>query len=525
MMTELGMNGASGIYAFAKEGKCDMIREVISSGMDVDKPDLEGRTLAYHAAAHMTLASGAKNPVLGLLIFKNNALFISKKSGLLSAKEKRVRSFVFFLTGGALALVSYLYLFVSNNATYSCQRAFGGLLLQPYLFSFVSVFVLKFFQYLVEEIFAPAADFLWFVLRKSNHDSDTEAKSHTQNVARPTLATTVNPLTGDAKVVDPIPRFKQAFDEDKGVEIVTTTHFRHSLPDLEMNNTASHEPTEGFVKVEHSRPPSSWSSILLNFVFHENTVKWWRQVKYQSAYKIDADYYGEDFWLQTPFLFYYMQIISAIISIIVAFVHIDTSLSLWNQYENLYAVIVNSGVPTACYSHIKMMFLDKREPQMYGGKSRDNHFFPGFPAAVQFLTTLPFLFMVPVVFSHVIPAFIMYGYMTLLIGIPFCCGMCGLLGCFRVRGENNPLAIYFMMLFAEIMGRFLFVLVFQVFFGYSAYAFSVSKTSKIGDTNIMSPTAYIDAIIFDYTLRSQTICFIKNTALSAQGWVLLFSWF
>ena len=112
--------------------------------------------------------------------------------------------------------------------------------------------------------------------------------------------------------------------------------------------------------------PISPSSRLLYALFGEEAVKAWRKDKYQKAKKTDPEYKGDDFWQQTPYFFLYLQLASAFASFVVAAVNVDRSLPAWDQYTNFYALVVNSGIPTAVFSVLKMAMIDGRLEQKNG---------------------------------------------------------------------------------------------------------------------------------------------------------------
>ena len=257
----------------------------------------------------------------------------------------------------------------------------------------------------------------------------------------------------------------------------------------------------------------SFLSQLLYDLCGKEAVKAWRKKKYKAANKTDKDYTGDDFWLQGPYLFLYLQLFSALVSLVIAAKSVDPSLPAWDQYTNFYARIVNSGIPTAAFSFVNMAWIDGREKQM--GEL-------GWLGLFLYITSLTLL---PPFLTHILPMMLMYCW----IALPAAIGLFGRVGrvalffdeivkSFLVsKGFRKPFANYFMDLSLEVSWRFLYIFMYHTLFNWGSLLYIQGLP--------ITPQGYISVLVQDWHLRSQTQCFLNHALDSADGIVVLFSWF
>ena len=291
--------------------------------------------------------------------------------------------------------------------------------------------------------------------------------------------------------------------------------------------------------------PISLSSRLLYALFGKKAVKAWRKDKCQKAEKTDPKYKGEDFWQQTPYLFLYLQVASAFASFVVAAVNVDRSLPAWDQYTNFYALVVNSGIPTAVFSMLKMALIDGREQMKFVLPEVPGIFPEGhiqrrlskyWPWWLQPFLIFPIVVLVPPFCTHILPM-IIYGwilhplyylYLTATQGAS--CHYVSFTDASIVSRKTRPLkpflksmsvrkpfAQYFIDLCVELSWRIIFVFMFHTLFNYGSLLYQQSFP--------ITPEAYIGVLVRDWHLRSQTQCFLSRATNSADGIVILFSWF
>jgi len=91
------------------------------------------------------------NPCLNVLVRDWDCPF--KPFSMLSEEEQYIRAAVFTLLFGILFGSFYGHLIVNKQLTKTCDK-FLGALLQPYLYSFLSVFFFKILQYIFETLLA-----------------------------------------------------------------------------------------------------------------------------------------------------------------------------------------------------------------------------------------------------------------------------------------------------------------------------------------------------------------------------------
>ena len=159
------------LFVAAEAGHVESLRLLALHGAEINKGDSEGCTAAYLTTMSPFKASGRSYRIPGctacldILIDDYHAVFLSKHAAMLTEREKHIRAALFAVVGAALGGSFYAYLVKGNNLSRSCDKFYGDMLLQPYLFDFVTVFVFKVVQFLFEEVFVPSLSFVSFAAK------------------------------------------------------------------------------------------------------------------------------------------------------------------------------------------------------------------------------------------------------------------------------------------------------------------------------------------------------------------------
>ena len=215
---------------------------------------------------------------------------------------------------------------------------------------------------------------------------------------------------------------------------------------------------------------------------------------------------------------------SAFASFVVAAVNVDRSLPAWDQYTTFCALVVNSGIPTAVFSMLKMAGIDKREQMKFIFPTEDTEgaLSKYWPWWLTPFLLFPALVLVPPFFTHILPMLLMYCWIAVPVALFLFYGVVLLWEqygrAFLVsKGVREPFAEYFRDLSIEVCLRFGFIFMFHTLFNWGSLLYMQSFP--------ITPEAYIGVLVRDWQLRSQTQCFLSSATNSAHGVVLLFSWF
>jgi len=474
------MRDFADMFHAAQFGWVDRLETLIrDEGADVNAGDIKGRTAAYLAATHpidvdvvagqQNVEGKKENPCLDLLIHEYHATFLTKSQALLTEREKLARAFEFLVLGTALGVGFYAYLFWSSAAAASntCDEVFG-MLLQPYLYDFVTIFVFKAVQFLVEETVVPFADFASFLFF-SFFGSGGGISKRVVPARPPSLS-----------------------DKSSDVE--------DALPWPSKKPSAFSALTLG------------WKTRALYALVGDAAVKTWRKQHYLSAYKSDPEYLGQDGWKQTTYIFLYLQYATALSSFLSAAANVHGS-TPWEMYTNFFAIIVNSGVPTALASHFKLRYIDGRlrqvrsiSPVLYGERF------------LLLLVAAPVL-------THIIVGVVMYVWVfTLVTIVPLVMPLVFRVLIMKIRdrhstsmSQRSNFNKYHHALYLEVVCRMICIFLFQTSFNYAALLYQQSLP--------ITPQTYLDVVRTDLHLRSQTLCFAERAFQSNKGLILFFSFF
>lgn len=452
---------------------------------DVNAGDGTGRTLAYRAARHPIESPQSTDgdfSTLEFLVEKHHAVFLSHNSAMLREDEKRQRAIEFGLL--AVALIWAAYAYHTRHEAQVCETFYSGLVLPPYLFTFMGTFVFKLIQFLFEECLL--ADFL------------LEALCHWRNGAGKKQNVTSAPPT-------PSPVHAQQRDDD----------LESSLPPSSKAAAGSSSSSSSINSDEriggsNSSSPVLWDSRVLYYLFGEDFVHSWRCKKYKMVELAERDTKAADFYHQTPYQFLYLQLLAAYFAIVVAFLNIDVgmlgAIGGWVTYTDLMASIVNSPVIPYCYSLLSMAYLGRRREQL-------THL----PLAIKAVVAIPILFLLPALITHVLPAVGSYPFLVAPV-LPIVWSLLQLCRAILSWLELRPFfQQYHLELATELALRFIFVFGFHVLFDWEAMLWEYSPPVKTAD--------YLAVLGRDLVLRTQSHCFTRQAFSNARGVSSFFSWF
>jgi len=285
--------------------------------MFVNLADDDGKTAAYHAA------NNGHKDALDRVVVDYNADFKTRRDALSSSNLKEdkyggVLKLLVFGSIGVMCCVAFWANFTYGEINYSCIRYYDNILLQPYLVIFLNTIVFLFVQSGLDNItktfyFSLALkDFLLIYFGVS--------KSEVNNANREEI-----------KAVD---EEEQCFDGFAELKAMVLGKGKERDP----------EKVEDFCfGFKHSR-----TTFVGRFLtVWENVSEGQSKKRYLNEVKTDEYYTGSDFCTQFFWIFFYIQFANAIVAIVVAFIKSDVAssrLSRWERYEDIFAVIVNSGV-------------------------------------------------------------------------------------------------------------------------------------------------------------------------------------
>lgn len=250
---------------------------------------------------------------------------------------------------------------------------------------------------------------------------------------------------------------------------------------------------------------------------------------YVGAWQNDRRYKGNDYWLQTPYIFLYLQLLYGGVSIILTCANVSglgpLGLSAWDSYTIFYGVLCNSCVPMTIFQVIKMAApwpFDNRWEQMKEIKG------------IWRVVWVFGLFLLVPFLTHIVPSSVLYCWVWIFVALALS-ALCAvfvffisgvslldrlLVYCSKKKNKEEPdnrILCYFGEIAAEVVLRFFFVFTVQTLYNYSflAYKFPIP----------MTPQQYMSVIMTDYHLRSQTHCFYSRALNSGAAGLLLLTSF
>lgn len=304
------------IYRHWKEDKTKSEDDV---ELFVNFADDDGKTAAYHAA------NNGHKDALDRVVVDYNADFKTRRDALSSSnlegdKYGHSLKFLVFAIIGLTCCVAFWLNYTYGEINYNCIRYYDNILLQPYLVIFLNTVVFLFVQSGLDN--ATKTFYFSLAIKDFFLIYFGISKSEVNNANRAEI---------------------KAVDEE---EQCTGFDGFASLKEMVMGKGKEKDPetVEDFCfGFKHSR--TTFIGRLLTV--WENVSEGQSKTRYLNEVKTDEYYTGSDFCTQFFWIFFYVQFANAAIAIIVAFIKSDaasTRLSSWARYEDIFAVIVNSGV-------------------------------------------------------------------------------------------------------------------------------------------------------------------------------------
>jgi len=209
-----------------------------------------------------------------------------------------------------------------------------------------------------------------------------------------------------------------------------------------------------------------------------------------------------------PTLFLRLQILYAGITAVLILIYFEKGATPWESYSNLQGLLANSSITTTLIS----CFMAVGNTDEETSEEREESGAVG--------AALCMLIFAPLFFTHILPGVVLFGWVGLvLLLLIFCVGnlyrMCVeyLLGV----GESTPYQKFAVKLMMEFFFRIFFTFIIQTLTNYM----SILYTYQPGH---ISPGMYIDVIVREWDLRSQTECFLSSQAEGSKlGFITLFS--
>lgn len=220
--------------------------------------------------------------------------------------------------------------------------------------------------------------------------------------------------------------------------------------------------------------------------------------------------------------FLYFQFCTAVLSIAVACKNVDHSKSTWQQYNDFYGLLLNSSALTYIISLIPVLATAHSEERMFS--------FLGGTGSLMCLLCL-----YPPLITHILPGMFAYiwveaGFIFSLFGVFFVLDM--LLQYFSndtiqilAAVDENENASEFSMklskLLLEMGYRLVAIMICQTFYNYMYLLYNATNGSTSG---VISGHDYIQVIIEEYNLRSQTKCLFYNMLDTTENAIVFFNW-
>lgn len=298
--------------------------------LDLDFTSYDGYTAAFCAAAtcrhQNSEPTEIKKDVVKYLelnktlseLAMHNVSFIQPSDGKLDNRKRLFITSLFTIIFGFAAL--FFWLITTYSAThfsvnYKCEAVFGGLVLQPYGVILANIIFFKLFERTINS----TIDFFSYLYYKYHNDED--------------------------KLI-----LKMSVEEEGGIRAMEDGKMRQDAGGLwaSLRQKTPTSPAKATAKDEETETKNL-------YVMHQYLIAW----------KQDSHYRESDFFIQTPFIFFYLQLLYGFVSIIMACYNVSKlQLSDWDRYTTLFGIILNSCVPMTFFQALKLRWLDGREIQM-----------------------------------------------------------------------------------------------------------------------------------------------------------------
>ena len=252
-------------------------------------------------------------------------------------------------------------------------------------------------------------------------------------------------------------------------------------------------------------------------------------------------------------IFLAMQGVAALYSFVYAFILIEKTETAWTKYQNLYGFLLNSAFLTFCIS----LCLHKAEGVNERSRENEETLDGNVLRFVFFgIGVMPPLW--PPIFTHVIPAFVIYFWIIMMVIVP--CYLLFLCARRHIRRRISALMdddygekVVFMLLKVNI--RVVMILFFQTFYTYMVLFYEYDANKITGSDYIGRCLArrlnkqtikkyyilteqvnrlltlfihvllyFIGVVQYEYHLRSQSLCNFNHALDSTQNKLVFFSW-
>ncbi len=203
------------------------------------------------------------------------------------------------------------------------------------------------------------------------------------------------------------------------------------------------------------------------------------------------------------------QVLSAVVTFALALSNVPkTPGTMWQQYSVLYGVVLNSGYLNTLIS-IGVKYAQATDTNSIMPKAQKSRF--------SWYVVNLYGIIIPSVFTHILPGLIAYFWVLMILSFPLSMGFVFL----KVFSESSYCAgvkgTHFMDFAYEFMARLLFLFACQTLFNYMYILYSF-------DSSTLTPQQYIDVIVIEYKLRSQSVCLFYHFTDNISSGLAFFSW-
>lgn len=236
------------------------------------------------------------------------------------------------------------------------------------------------------------------------------------------------------------------------------------------------------------------------------------------------------------FAFLVFQWASAWVSVVVAFQGIDRDLNTWNRYQDFYGFLVNSSVMNYLFSVLSYALVNLKGEEKSKPKSNNNEVSCDecVGTVIGWILLFPVAVLLPCFFTHIFPGYALYvwvyglyfaawGLLYFLVSIGFeCAGYDSRYLEGFLQGEHGELGKQIGLVAWKVFARLFFLLFMQSGFNYSYLYYDALHGVAAG--KIMTHKTYVNVVVEEFVLRSQTLCSFEHFADSVENIVVFFSW-
>jgi hypothetical protein len=243
--------------------------------------------------------------------------------------------------------------------------------------------------------------------------------------------------------------------------------------------------------------------------------------------------------------FLYFQGVVALVTFIIACRSIDRNRTTWNQYQDLYGLVLNSSTLTFFISCMLFYSTPPKEPpqkditttattavttttsdasDLVNLETARKVFNKAKTFSIVSIVLISCT-LIPAFITHILPGFIVYCWILLLFNLFFYALNTLYMHCVTVvdpvdkkrRFVDNSREKKIYLLIKEVTFRLYCILVFQSFFNYMYLFYQIHESP-------MSNDQYTGVLEKEYELRTQTACLFEHMASSAGNVLVFFNW-